>query len=267
VPEQEAPALSADGRALVVLVLSDARTETLAEALSLSRFEAEQYARRGGWQVHRLLATDAAQEEAARLGAAGIETYVIPEEEIQPSQKPRLAEGGLFAGSLVLRTDQGPARVRPQDVRLVVEGAIQRERQKVAAVKGPAWSPLEPGFRFHLHTRDNPHPVELDPASFTFDEPVLVAGSSLLELRRWSHGVSSRVTIDDAFRFVAPALGLAATPARPDLVQALGAAARSKGAPAAPPILDNLAQFRFYSGWRAAVERRRRKHGHREPAR
>ena len=59
--------------------------------------------------------------------------------------------------------------------------------------------------------------------------------------------------VDDGFRRISPALA----PAAP----AAGAAARLEDAlrtsAARPPaILDNLAQFRFYSAWRGAVERR-----------
>ena len=47
---------------------------------------------------------------------------------------------------------------------------------------------------------------------------------------------------------------MAAPPAKKDLTLAL--AGGNREASKAPPILDNLAQFRFYSGWRAAIERR-----------
>jgi hypothetical protein len=66
------------------------------------------------------------------------------------------------------------------------------------------------------------------------------------------------VPTDDHFRRLPPALGAAS----PEAGGALGAAAGLSGARGrhkdAPQILDNLAQFRRYSAWRGAVERRRR---------
>jgi hypothetical protein len=243
-----------DPRALVIIRLS-VPADLIAQALGLSSsFEAELYARRGGWHLHRIASPPEAEEEAARLRASGMEAHAIPEDETRPSMQPRMAEGGLFAGALVLRTDAGPARVRPSDAALVVEGAIQRERQPTPLSRKASWSSLEAGYRFHVHTKDDPRPIELDPGSFSFDEPLLLAASSHLELRNWVHDVANRTVVDDGFRFIPPALGLAAPPAKKDLTLALAGASRE--ASKAPPILDNLAQFRFYSGWRAAIERR-----------
>jgi len=74
--------------------------------------------------------------------------------------------------------------------------------------------------------------------------------------------LSEQVALDDGFRRLPPALapstqghglpGLARPP-QPGAPARLG-----PGRPQGPVLLDNLAQFRFYSGWRAAVERRLR---------
>jgi hypothetical protein len=248
------PAADGPARALVIVRLS-VPADLIAQALGLSSsFEAELYARRGGWHLHRITAPADAEEEVTRLRGAGMDAHLIPEEETRPSLQPRLAAGGLFAGALVLRTDGGPARVRPSDAILAVEGAIQRERQPTPLSRKESWSSLEAGYRFHVHTRDDPRPIELDPGAFAFDEPLLLAASSHLELRTWVHDVANRTIVDDGFRFVPPALGLAAPPGKADLTRALAGGSREPTK--APPILDNLAQFRFYSGWRAAVERR-----------
>jgi hypothetical protein len=63
---------------------------------------------------------------------------------------------------------------------------------------------------------------------------------------------------DDGFRRLPPAL--APTTEEPDAGLAGAARPRPRrGRDAlAPVILDNLAQFRFYSAWRGAIERRRR---------
>jgi hypothetical protein len=58
--------------------------------------------------------------------------------------------------------------------------------------------------------------------------------------------------VDEGFRFLTPALG-PAQPPRPGPALALDPTRSGKGA--RPVRFDNVAQFRFYSGWRAAVER------------
>jgi hypothetical protein len=61
--------------------------------------------------------------------------------------------------------------------------------------------------------------------------------------------------VDDGFRLLPPALGEAAEEAG-----SLATFRGARGAGLAPGreaaiVLDNVAQFRFYSGWRAAIER------------
>jgi hypothetical protein len=72
-----------------------------------------------------------------------------------------------------------------------------------------------------------------------------------MEIAGWMAALGTTVPVDDGFRRLAPALA----PAAPDA----GAAARLqdalRGADRTAAILDNLAQFRFYSAWRGAVER------------
>jgi hypothetical protein len=58
--------------------------------------------------------------------------------------------------------------------------------------------------------------------------------------------------VDDAFRRLPPALA-PAPPAGGRLARA-GETPR-EGAPKEGGVLDNLAQFRFYSAWRGAAER------------
>jgi hypothetical protein len=101
--------------------------------------------------------------------------------------------------------------------------------------------------------------VELDPLAFAFGEEKPLSGSSLLEITGWLGEIASGISTDDRFRRLPPALG--AADEGPDALASVrggrsaSAFVRQKDAPA---ILDNVSQFRFYSGWRAAVERRRR---------
>jgi hypothetical protein len=101
--------------------------------------------------------------------------------------------------------------------------------------------------------------VELDPGAFEFGQAPL-ASSSLLELTSWLEQLLVGVPSDDSFRRLPPALA----PSAPEtgVVAAAKALARPpiagrsrRGEPRR--ILDNLEQFRFYSAWRAALERRR----------
>jgi hypothetical protein len=64
--------------------------------------------------------------------------------------------------------------------------------------------------------------------------------------------------LDGGFRRVPPALGPAEPEPRGAVAAAgtLGFASRPQGKQEGPVVLDNVAQFRFYSGWRAAVQRR-----------
>jgi hypothetical protein len=97
--------------------------------------------------------------------------------------------------------------------------------------------------------------VELDTASLEIRGERRFPGSALLELNHWIEALVGRALIDDLFGRLSPALGLAEPPS--GALAAL-AATRPRRRDAAASILDNVSQFRFYSGWRGAVERRRR---------
>ena len=65
--------------------------------------------------------------------------------------------------------------------------------------------------------------------------------------------------MDDGFKWVPPALAPSVPEATGILAsaEALARTARRRREEA-PALLDNVKQFRFYSAWRACVERRRR---------
>jgi hypothetical protein len=249
----------AEERALVLIQAGAVSAEVLARALALPAFEAEQRRRRGGWQVHRITVPAAADEEAALLRASGLVVATLPESEVRPAAQPLVAEGGHRAPGVVeLRTAEGGRRLAAADVILIVVGSIQREKQRAEfSAKRPTLS-MEPAFRFHVHGRSEARPIEIDPEGFSFDDPHLASTSSLLELRTWLEPLSA---IDDGFRHESPAFGVSApVEERSDLSRALGLPPRRPN-PKAPAVLDNLAQFRFYSGWRGALERRLRAAG------
>jgi hypothetical protein len=192
----------------------------------------------------------------------------VPEPEVRTP--PLLATGGAQQGdALHLKLEDGPLVMRAEDLMLLVRGPIAREYQPSLQIRRFQTASLEGGYRIHLHRRGDRRPVELDPGNF--EVGFTVTGSSLLELLGWLEAVASGVPVDDSFRRMTPVLGPAAPPTSGVMAATAGLhrAPRSSGlgnwtsrtssAPKdePPAVLDNVAQFRFYSGWRAAVERRR----------
>ncbi|HEY3119561.1 MAG TPA: zinc ribbon domain-containing protein [Vicinamibacteria bacterium] len=252
-PAEPAAAARPD-RTLVVVRLEGASVTTVERALRLTAFEAEQRVRRGGLQLLRLAPRDEGEREAARLGDAGLAAWAIPEDEARA--EPLLARGGRRTdGGLRLTLAKDNLSLSPADLLLVVRGPITRERQAQAPARRllPTATPA-PGYRVHLWRREEPRPVELDPDAFDFGLPGPVPAQ--LQLLEWIEALRGSAPLDDEFRREPPVLSPAA--------DAEGAEALLRGArersqkEGGPVILDNLAQFRFFSGWRAAVERRRR---------
>jgi hypothetical protein len=183
---------------------------------------------------------------------------VVREGEARAAAMPHLALGGSWQhGALALRTADGGLTLKPGDLRLIVRGPIARALEepqgqfKRVRVAGPG-----EGHRVHLHPAGDPRPVEIDPDDFELGAAA-AEGPALATLLGWLRELAQGVTVDEGFRYLAPALG----PAQPPLAGATGAAqalapARA-GRGARPALFDNVAQFRFYSGWRAAVERMR----------
>jgi hypothetical protein len=236
-----------------VLDFSRAAPETVGRALALPPYEAAQRVRRGGYQLYRVTEKGAGEEESERLRAAGVVVVTVPEAEVRT--QPLLASGGAREGdALRLRAEGETLPVSPAEVLLVVWGPIVREYQALGQGKVIATARPAEGYRIHLHRRAAPRPLELDPANFEFGVPP-VRGSSLLELKSWIEAVFADVPRDDGFRQEPPALSPAVPTGGAQAVErALHTASRARES---PPILENLEQFRFYSAWRAAVERRR----------
>jgi hypothetical protein len=245
-------------RGLLVLDLADANPDTLARALGLPRYEAGLLARRGGLHLHRVLDPAAAEAEAARLGARGVVAIVVPEAEARV-RPLRCLGGERGAGVLSLQTEEGSIAVHRGDVLLVVRGPIVREYQPTPKRRRVDTARLEEGYRVHLHRHAAARPVEIDAANFEFG--FAVTGSARLEVEAWVAEVADGRPSDDGFRRLPPALA----PSEPETRGRLSAAsslrlatrAREGGRDEGPVVLDNVEQFRFYSGWRAAVERRR----------
>jgi len=263
VPDAVAPAASAPTpvpdlpeRTLVVVDVRAAPAEALAAALGLSRFEAARRAERGGYHLHRIAAAGAAEEEARRLAAAGLGAWLVPEAEARDAARPRPVRGGSWeAGILTLDVDADTLRISGPELLLLVRGPIVREYQSVPKRQRVRAATLEGGHRVHLHLVAEGPPLELDPGDFAFTGGAGQFGPSLLTVLGWVESLRAHAPLDDDFRRLPPALA-------PEVWSkgALGVveALRPSRRDGAPLVLNNLAQFRFYSAWRAIVERRRR---------
>ena len=250
-----APASAAVERLLLGLRLEDSPVEKLASALDLPAYDAQRIAARGGDHLWRLLPAAEAGAEVQRLAEAGLRPWTLPEAQVR-AVAPRVAVGGRWNGpQLRLRTDDGERVLEPGGLLLVVQGPIARELPGPASRRLVGMASPLPGYRFHLHARDELRPVEVDPDNFELEGGG--AAAVLLLVREW---IGGQAALDDGFRQLAPALAPAA--------QEDGRAARwadSLAQQARGPerrkddrvLLDNLAQFRFYSAWRGLLARAR----------
>ncbi len=249
-------------RVLVLLDLAAASPETLAEALATSRYEATLLSRRGGLQLVRAASPEDAVAEAERLRARGAEPLLVPEEEVLATPLPCLA-GEKRGAELELRTSQGSVTLARGEALLLVRGPITREYQPAQKRRRIASARLEEGFRVHVHRRGEKHPLEID--ALNFELGFAASGSSRLAIDAWLEAVAGDARRDDGFARLPPVLGPAA-PEPGGVLAAVGSlAATSRAGEARPLVLDNLAQFRFYSGCLAAVARRRQRQGSERP--
>jgi hypothetical protein len=248
-----APEAPATPRVLLVLETARADEATLARALGVSAFEASQRRRRGGPDLHRILPAAPAAEEAARLRAEGLDVLEIAEDEVRRAEPVLATRGAGEQGALVLDGDGGPLRVAPADLLVIVRGVITREYQTTLEARHQRrLATLDPGYRVHLHRRDDARPVELDPAAFDFGAGGAPSGAQI-QIAGWMDQLFPDVPRDDSFRVVIPALAPAPPPPAGAATAVLARPGRESRV-----VLDNLAQFRFHSAWRAAARRRAR---------
>jgi hypothetical protein len=256
-PEPEAPLLPAT-RALLILDVEASGPERLAAALGLTVLETRLWATQAPFRLQRLGPPQDVEAEAGRLQDAGLTVAVLPEAEVRPALTPRLARGGRpQPDGLELDLGGAARRLGPGELLLVVEGPIAREYQTQQDLRRVRAASLAPGYRLHLHLRGEARPLELDPGGFDFGGPRGIPSSSMLELRAWLAPLRAGVPTDSSFERLLPALG----PAGPGQGGALSAAEALRAqipAEGQALVLDNLAQFRFFSAWRGLLERRRR---------
>jgi hypothetical protein len=249
-----APAAPApEPRVLVLVEVAGKAPDTLAQALALPRYEAGLVARRGGIHLVRAAAPAEADAEAERLRACGAAPWLVPEAEVRAAPLLCLS-GEMRGGELLLRTGSGSATFPGPDALVVVRGTIAREYQSGDERRRIASARLADGYRIHLHRRGEPRPLEID--ALNFEVGFAPSGSAQLELDGWIAAVAGQVPLDSGFARLPPALA-PAEPEKGGPLAAAGSLAAARGEGEGRLVLDNLAQFRFYSGCVAAVARRR----------
>ena len=229
--------------------------QTLAEALQISPYEAALLVRRGGLHLVRAGTAAEAGAEAERLSALGAPALVVPEADVRAAPLACLA-GERRGDGLLLRSAEGRVPLARGETLLVVSGSITREHLATDERRKMLTARLEDGFRFHVHRRSEPRPLELDAQNFEVD--FAPSGSARLEIESWLADLAAGATRDSAFARLTPVLAPAEPEATAGPLAAAGSLAGSARADAKPRVLlDNLAQFRFYSGCLAAALRRR----------
>jgi hypothetical protein len=252
--DSQPPHQGADGpsRVLLLVDLAATRSEVLASALAVSRYEASLLARRGGIHLVRAAAEAEVEAEAEWLRASGAMPWLVPEVEVRAVPVACLS-GERRGAEIVLRTGSGSVVFPGPDALLVVRGTIAREYQPSDERRRIATARLAEGCRVHLHRRHDPRPLEID--ALNFEVGFAASGSALLEIDAWISALAAAVPLDSGFARVPPAFAPAQAEAGP--LAAVGSLAAAHGDAEGRLVLDNVAQFRFYSGCLAAVARRR----------
>ncbi len=247
-----APAAAPDeDRSLLVVDLREATVDAVASALRTSAFEAGQRLKRGGYQLLRIARPAVAAAEAESIAEHGVRVFTISEALLLRHAPLPAERGRLESQRFVVRAAGRTLECAVDELLLVVRGPIRREFQaqdkNLKLIKSA--TPSE-GYRFHLHRVSDPKPLEIDPHGFEFEDRQPSSPSSFLRVTQWIDSLTPPAPIDDGFRLLPPALGESARDEA--TARALGRAPQ-KGSER--PLLDNLRQFRLYSGWRGAVER------------
>jgi len=230
--------------------------ERLASVVSCSVFEASQRLLRGGWQLWRGLTEATAALEAHRLAREGLRVQLLAAGDVDAA--PWIARGGHRQGrSLILHGSQEDRSVQGSEVLLAVLGTVTRAQQSSDRPRKIDVARPSDGYRIHLHLAEPPA-HELDPEEFCFDG-ARDSASSLAELRLWIRELGCPIDLD--FRQETPALAPVAAAAQGSssplgMVRGLEEGREALGE--ARVVLDNLAQFRFYSACRGALARKLR---------
>ena len=142
--------------------------------------------RRHGYQLFRVLPVHEGETLVAELRRQGLSLESIRARGRGGSPSSGCARRRLGRGTLVL-ADGDTLSVSCEDLLIACHGRIHREREArlfTANPRGRSTAVLEEEHRIHLHRRDNPRPLEIDPGAFEFADAGAVPLSSLLRLAR-----------------------------------------------------------------------------------
>ena len=245
-------------RRYLVIDTSAPSLETLAEACSISLWDARQ------WQAasrYRLVKVSTEPEDGpleSELKKKGLKMHVVPEHVVAQSRNPILIEAidlSRNPSECTLRdAGEGPTsrrELKDGDVVLVVSAFIKREKVKdQTSLRNQIATRLEDFWLVHLHLKGENRPWEMDPRRTRYEGDGLPsAHMRTLEIVR---RLSATVPHDESFRNVVPAMSPCADP--PSDLDDIRKGSLKSGREPKLVVLDNVAQFREYSAWRGAVE-------------
>ncbi len=245
-------------RRYLVIDTKTASIESLAEACSVSVWEARQWQAASRYRLVKVSTEAADGPLESELRRKGLNLFVVSEERVARSRNPILLESvdpASTPAQCTLRDQpEGPSFRRElpeQHIALIVSASIKRERVKdQASLRTLAATRLEDAWLIHVHLRGEPRPWEIDPRRTGYEGAVLAsAHMRTLELVRRLSAIAPH---DEGFKNIVPALSLGVEP--PSELDSLKATRRSEGKEPNVVILDNVAQFREYSAWRGALE-------------
>ena len=247
-------------RRYLVVDTTSASAPTLADACSISVWEARQWQAAARYRLLRI--SDEPQDGLleSELRKKGVPPLVIPEDVVARARRPMTVETLDLAatplrGHLVEDPDAAvvPRDLLEHEIFLIVSAPIKREkvREAVTSRLRPDRR-LDDGYLVHLHLKNESRPWEIDPRRTGYQGPgPASAHMCTLELVR---RLAATISHDEGFKNMVPALSPGVDP----LTDLSGMRdSRPKGTEPKTVILDNVAQFREYSAWRAAVERTR----------
>lgn len=248
-------------RRYLVIDTTSVSAEALALGCSISEWETRQWRAASRYRLLRI--SDGSQDGPleSQLRESGVTPLAIPEDVVARARRPMTVETLDLSATPVLRAhlveepDEAvvPKDVREEDIVLMVSGSIKREKVREAvASRLRADGRLDDGYLVHLHLKGEARPWEIDPGRTGYQGagPTSAYMRTLELVRRLAASISH----DEGFKNVVPALSPGVDPLT-DLSAMRDSRPRSKESKTV--ILDNVAQFREYSAWRAAVERTR----------
>jgi len=233
--------------------------EILAEACSISIWEARQWQAASRYRLLKISSDDQDDRLVSQIRERGLDPIVIPGDVVARGRNPIPVESiDIWALPLqfTLREDPeaSPSRkeLNETEIVLVVSAPIKRERQKEQRSRIRQDTRMEDAWLVHLHQRQEARPWEIDPRRTGYEGPGLAsAHMRTLELVR---RLSTQAGFDDTFRNVVPALSPGEGPSS-ELTGLQGGTAKARDQEPKTVVLDNVAQFREYSAWRGAIER------------